>query len=235
MNMRTLVPHSIQSSLKTGLAKLGLASALFVAPAIAVPQIAMAQTSPNGADNLEYLGDDSNAAAGNLEEYSPANAPVLYQGRSGEAVEDLQAFLQEQDFYNGVVDGIYGPRTTSSVITFQRSRNLAADGIVGENTWEALLDAYNRTAPDIGEGAVTEYNPATAPTLTYGTRGPAVEAIQAFLKANNYYTGAVDGIYGSSTRAAVLAFQGPYVNLDADGIVGENTWEAFIEVAQAKG
>ncbi|MGP1386949.1 MAG: peptidoglycan-binding domain-containing protein [Thainema sp.] len=234
MIMRTLAPHSIKNSLKTGLAKLGLASALFVAPAIAVPQMAVAQT-PSGDNDLEYLGDDDRTGAANLDEYAPATAPVLYQGRSGDAVENVQSLLQEQGFYNGVIDGIYGSRTASSVITFQRSRNLSADGIVGENTWEALLDAYNRTSPDIGESAVTEYSPATAPTLAYGTRGPAVEAVQAFLKENNYYAGAVDGIYGSSTREAVLAFQGPYVNLSADGIVGENTWEAFIDVAQARG
>ncbi|MGJ3254550.1 MAG: peptidoglycan-binding domain-containing protein [Elainellaceae cyanobacterium] len=232
MRMRTIAHNWI----KTHLMKLGLVSTMLVAPAIAIPQIAVAQSPTTSESSAsESATETPTEASSDLSEYSPETAPLLYEGRSGEAVEAVQSFLQRQDFYNGVIDGVYGPRTVSSIITFQRSRNLSADGIVGESTWEALLDAYNRTSPDVGEDAITEYNPETAPTLAYGIRGPAVEAVQAFLKTNNYYSGAVDGIFGASTRAAVIAFQEPYVGLEADGIVGENTWDAFIDVATAKG
>ncbi|NEP16251.1 MAG: peptidoglycan-binding protein [Leptolyngbya sp. SIO4C1] len=213
----------------TRLAKFGLASAVLTASAIALPQPAMAQTNS--------VNEPAAAAPASIEidQYSPETAPLLYQGRSGEAVEAVQQILQREGFYSGIVDGVYGSRTVSSVITFQRSRNLSADGLVGENTWEALIDAYRRTAPDAGEQVITEYNPETAPLLAYGIRGPAVEAVQAFLKENNYYTGAVDGVYGSGTRAAVRAFQDGYIGLEPDGVVGEATWTSFIQVAEAKG
>ncbi len=50
--------------------------------------------------------------------------------------------------------------------------------------------------------------------------------VQTKLKNWGYYTGAVDGIYGSKTRAAVVAFQRKN-KLVADGIVGSKTAAAL--------
>ena len=41
----------------------------------------------------------------------------------------------------------------------------------------------------------------------YGSRGSEVSKIQTKLKNWGYYTGSVDGIYGSSTLSAVKKFQ----------------------------
>jgi peptidoglycan hydrolase-like protein with peptidoglycan-binding domain len=40
------------------------------------------------------------------------------------------------------VDGIFGPRTEQRVRRFQGNEGLAVDGIVGKNTWTALLDRW---------------------------------------------------------------------------------------------
>jgi peptidoglycan hydrolase-like protein with peptidoglycan-binding domain len=37
------------------------------------------------------------------------------------------------------VDGIFGPKTEAAVRAFQQNENLAVDGIVGTQTWTALL------------------------------------------------------------------------------------------------
>ncbi len=63
----------------------------------------------------------------------------------------------------------------------------------------------------------------TVPTLSkYGSSGEEVRQIQTKLKAAGYYTGAVDGIYGTKTRDAVKAFQRE-CGLTADGIAGPKT------------
>ena len=60
----------------------------------------------------------------------------------------------------------------------------------------------------------------------YGSRGSEVRTIQEKLKRWGYYTGNVDGIYGSQTVAAVKRFQQKN-GLTVDGIAGPQTLKAM--------
>lgn len=60
----------------------------------------------------------------------------------------------------------------------------------------------------------------------YGSRGTEVRTIQEKLKRWGYYTGNVDGIYGSLTVSAVKRFQRKN-GLAVDGIAGTNTLNAM--------
>lgn len=71
-----------------------------------------------------------------------ARRPVLREGNNGKWVSDLQGNL------NAIVgqpvmkvDGNFGPTTTRWVKQFQKDRNLRADGVVGEATWQNILAA----------------------------------------------------------------------------------------------
>ncbi len=81
---------------------------------------------------------------GRLSKYSPVKAPFLTPGSRGQPVRDVQAVLQSLGFYNGAIDGIYGPRTASAVAAFQRSQRLVGDGRVGALTWQALRTPVRR-------------------------------------------------------------------------------------------
>ena len=59
-----------------------------------------------------------------------------------------------------------------------------------------------------------------------GSMGDEVLNIQSALKNLGYYTGRVDGIYGTATKNAVIAFQRDN-GLTADGIVGTATMKAL--------
>lgn len=63
-------------------------------------------------------------------------------------------------------------------------------------------------------------------TLYWGCRGSDVVTLQTRLRAWGYYKGAVDGIFGAQTSAAVRAFQRRN-GLKVDGIVGPQTWGAL--------
>lgn len=60
----------------------------------------------------------------------------------------------------------------------------------------------------------------------YGSRGEEVKTIQTKLKRWGYYTGNIDGIYGTQTVNAVKWFQKKN-GLTADGIAGNNTLKAM--------
>ena len=67
---------------------------------------------------------------------------------------------------------------------------------------------------------------AAAATLRYGSQGDTVRRIQTRLKNWGYYSGAVDGIYGTKTVEAVKYFQRRN-GLTVDGIVGPGTAKAL--------
>ena len=76
-------------------------------------------------------------------------------------------------------------------------------------------------AADTAQTAVIE----TA-VLRQGSKGAEVKEVQRRLKNWGYYKGSVDGIYGSGTKQAVIAFQKKN-GLTADGIVGKATYKAL--------
>lgn len=90
-----------------------------------------------GAVGLGVAPASAQIIDGELTEYRETT-PYLAYGSRGTEVEDVQTFLQERGYYDGAIDGIYGPETRSAVTEFQEANNLMGDGIIGDNTWGAL-------------------------------------------------------------------------------------------------
>lgn len=65
--------------------------------------------------------------------------PILRQGMYGPAVTRLQTRLQALGFYNGPIDGEFGPQTEAAVQAAQVENQIEADGVVGPATWAVLL------------------------------------------------------------------------------------------------
>ena len=145
-----------------------------------------------------------------------AAQPTVYSGSRGESVKTLQERLNAKGFNAGSVDGIFGKNTQAAVMAFQKANGLVADGIVGKLTWAKL---YDTTAALPAASTAT----GTQPMVYRGSRGDAVRKLQELLNKKGFDCGAVDGIFGSKTYAAVVAFQKAN-GLAADGIVGPLTW-----------
>ena len=159
------------------------------------------------------------ASSGGGSYYAPTvpDMPMLYRGCTGDAVKTLQDKLNTLGYNSGNVDGIFGAKTYAAVTAFQKANNLGVDGIVGKLTWAKLYDATPVNVTPI----------TTQPMLRTGSRGDAVRKLQELLNALGYDCGSVDGIFGSKTKAAVLAFQKAN-GLAADGIVGPLTWGKLV-------
>lgn len=82
---------------------------------------------------------------------------VLSIGDRGPAVRSLQIRLQETDYYDGPIDGIYGLATQRSVRDFQENQGFDVTGRLDNETWEAL-EATNSdaTAADSDSGGTAE-------------------------------------------------------------------------------
>ncbi len=150
--------------------------------------------------------------------FTQTQNPTLQLNARGAAVRDLQTLLNTRVSadYRVVVDGFFGTKTEAAVKAFQFSRLLERDGVVGPMTWKALKTNQ----------------PAEHPMIRQGSRGASVKIAQNVLKGGNFYTGAIDGEFGSRTETAVKKFQQDQRLKSVDGIVGRETWAAIAKMAQ---
>ena len=124
----------------------------------------------------------------------------LQQGSSGAKVRTLQNRLIELGWLEGTADGSYSHATEYAVKAFQaRYSSLWVDGVAGPDTLKTLY----------GAGAATSKTPAASLgiTLEQGDENDAVKAMQKRLKELGFYKATADGEFGSTTKAAVIAFQ----------------------------
>jgi N-acetylmuramoyl-L-alanine amidase len=162
------------------------------------------------------------------------NRSILRIGSQGEEVTEIQGMLKLLGFYSGVVNGVYDNPTAEAVTRFQQAAGLKPDGIVGMDTWDRLLPPTLQ--PSIDPYTACNCNPSSAspstsqgdlPILQFGMRGTAVVALQRRLQTQGYFSGIIDGIFGSETEEAVRSAQSSY-NLNASGVVDSRLWEVLL-------
>lgn len=78
----------------------------------------------------------------------------------------------------------------------------------------------------ISTGYLNNSKQSTAVLSKFGSRGEEVRQIQTKLKSLGYYSGSVDGVFGSATRNAVQSFQ-KVKGLTVDGVAGPKTLSAL--------
>ena len=133
---------------------------------------------------------------------------LYHLGDRGEPVRDVQNRLANLGFSaGGDTRGVFGDGTVQAISEFQQVRGLPVDGIVGPDTWRALVDAGYRL------GDRTLYH--RVPMM----RGDDVSELQARLNSLGFDTGKVDGIFGPDTLSGLLDFQ-QNRGLAEDGLSG---------------
>ena len=70
--------------------------------------------------------------------FMPEASAAVYWGSRGEQVRQVQRKLKQWGYYDGEVDGVFGQETYDAVMDFQRKNGLAADGVAGSRTLEAM-------------------------------------------------------------------------------------------------
>jgi len=209
-----------------------------------------------GSQNLALQGYNSvqiiRSYYGNVEIVN--NAPIqgitssypgtpLRRGTTGPSVVTIQVELNRiSQSYPALpkipaVDGIFGARTEAAVRKFQEVFNLTVDGVVGRATWYALVRIYvavTSLAELRSQGQRFYANSwANSDPIEFGDRGIKVEHLQYMLSVLSAFIPeippiAVDGIFGTATRNAVLAAQRRF-GLPQTGVVNYDTWDEIYD------
>ncbi len=106
--------------------------------------------------------------------------------------------------------GHFGDHTTAAVRSFQARRGLRVDGVCGDQTWAAVVEAGYR----LGDRLVYLRQPML--------RGDDVASLQRRLGGLGFDAGRVDGIFGPDTQSALTEFQ-RNTGLVVDGVCGPAT------------
>lgn len=122
--------------------------------------------------------------------------PTLRIGSRGADVVRLQQLLLANGFNPGPIDGIFGSRTQSAVIAFQRSKNLVPDGIVGIQTWTALGVNCGTPPPTTCPAGTFAYTIRSGDTLynlaiRYNTTVEAIMRVNPGINPNNLQIGQI--------------------------------------------
>ncbi len=148
-------------------------------------------------------------------------------GDRGPAVAEIRGKLRSLGLLpaagagEGVAAAVYDEATDRAVRAFQQARGLAADGIVGPETYRALDEARWQ----FGDRVL--YHQVNHPLV-----GDDVVTLQSWLADRGFDVGRCDGIFGRRTDAAVREFQ-RNVGLIPDGTVGASTRRAIQQLARA--
>jgi peptidoglycan hydrolase-like protein with peptidoglycan-binding domain len=172
----------------------------------------------------------------------PQNYPSdLRLGSTSDGVKVLQYYLEYISTFVPTVtsvapDGVFGPQTEESVISFQKTYGLTPNGIVTRAVWNAIQNTYYNTLGAVNyqfiEGVTLPY---PGRVLALGSRGEDVRALQEYLNyIGNTYSEipavSVDADFGTRTEAAVVAFNRLFGIATDEKRVTAITWDAITDI-----
>ncbi len=185
-----------------------------------------------GVTRLAELNSEGQQLFGESLEYPDA----ISKGNKGQKVVILQYFLNVlSDFYAVIppvpIDGDFEDETFDSVVAAQRYFGLPETGVVGDETWNIIYDAYKGIVETIFTDR--EIFPVDTKTfggteLKFGSSGEDVMELQKYINsaAQQYATVnpvSENGIFGRHTRWAVMEYQ-KQNGINQTGTVDRETW-----------
>ncbi len=176
------------------------------------------------------------------EDVSREFSTALRPGDSGVQVQQIQYYLSVLAYFDEELplpgrSGTYDATTEAAVRAFQRQQGLTEDGIVGRETWNAIIRDYDQTRNSIpAEAGVSADEIYPGRVLTPGQTGRDVEVLQRFLiqaAQNVPEIPLIDasGVYDPATEAAIRVVQG-LEGIPQTGVTGALTWDAVVSLAK---
>lgn len=152
------------------------------------------------------------------------DAPVVLRlGDRGDAVRDVQHRLIGAGYVIGPTElGSFSEATERAVREFQAARAIRVDGVVGTETWSALVESGFA----LGDRLLYLRTP--------NLRGDDVVALQQTLNRLGFDAGREDGILGPESATALREYQ-RNAGLSVDGVAGPATLDSLRRVETMAG
>ncbi len=152
------------------------------------------------------------------------------------AIKEIQLYLRTLSFaepriHPVTVDGYFGHTTTQAVKSFQNINGLPVSGEVDFDTWNRLIEAYEKLQKKVLPLNVLPHADATvssqSPTDTILILQALLNAL-ADLYVNLLHVTAT-GTYNDETKAAVMRFQQIH-DIPETGLVDRGTWNTLASI-----
>jgi len=134
----------------------------------------------------------------------------------------MQLVLKSYGYYEGNIDGLFGSISKNALIQFQTQNNIVADGIIGSQTCNLLLNK-SEIIKKVNSNISIEISDTSKTENDYSQE---IYDAQLKLKELGLYTSTVDGINGPVTKRALKNFQSKS-GLSPDGVLGPLTLAAL--------
>ena len=128
-----------------------------------------------------------------------------------------------------VPDGIYGPNTVTAVTAFQRRSGLPATGVTDQDTWDAIVRAYEPALILVGEAQPIEVILEPGQVIRRGESHPNIFLVQGMLAVLSQAYGSVSqpgfgGVLDLPTAESLGSFQ-ELSFLPVTGELDRITWQ----------
>lgn len=134
-----------------------------------------------------------------------------------EEIRQIQRMLREISFFDEniervIADGIYGEQTASAVRSFQRNNNLYETGTVDNDTWDKIIEVYDRALEENKRNVHIQIIDEGAVPFAVGDGGASLYVIQAMMLALSEYFENIDsvdvtGVFDAKTQKAAEQIQ----------------------------
>lgn len=142
----------------------------------------------------------------------------------------LRVLSERDERYSSIIpDGIYGQSTVSAVSNFQRIHGLPVTGVTDQDTWEAIVAAYEPALIHVVEAQPLEIILNPNEVLRRGDESPYLLVAQALLLTLSNVYGSVGrpsqtGILDDITADSLASFQA-LSGLPMTGELDKITWQ----------
>ena len=146
---------------------------------------------------------------------------TVQQGSSGTNARLVQQRLKALGYYTGTVDGYFGAASVNALKVFQNVNGLKETGVLDASGRKVLFSTTAMVKPTATPKPTKTPKPTATPKATAtprvmttpsaavkkGSSGANAKMVQQRLKDLGYYTGTVDGSFGTGSVAALKVFQ----------------------------